>query len=92
MRGRSAVLGLLTLSAALSLFAAPASKLTTVSTRDQKVVRRWSIEGQPRGLAFGANGTLYVGLADRQAIIAINPADGSILREVVLDSAEIAAT
>lgn len=92
MRSRSVVLGLLTLSAALSLFATPSARLAVAPTKDKKVVRRWSVEGQPRGIAFGANGTLYVGLADRQAIVAIDPTDGSILREVVLDSAEIAAT
>ena len=91
MRSKPLVAGLLTLSAAFSLFAAPA-KLTPVSTRDQKIVRRWSVEGQPRGVAVGPNGAVYVGLADRQSVIAVDPATGSVLRELVLDSAHIAAT
>ncbi|HUP47740.1 MAG TPA: hypothetical protein VNA04_03015 [Thermoanaerobaculia bacterium] len=56
------------------------------------MVKRWSLEGDPRGVAVGTDGTLYVGLAARQSIIAVDPENGSVLREVVLDSAEIAAT
>ena len=91
-RSRFAILGLLTLSAAVSIVASPAPSLEPVTTRDKKVVRRWSIDASPRGIAIGPNGTLYVGLADRQSVIAVNPATGAILREAVLDSAEIAAT
>jgi hypothetical protein len=79
----------------LLLAAAPApqpAQLTPVQTRDQKVVRRWSLAGDPRGLAVGRDGTLYVGLAQSQAIIAIDPKTGAIKKRVVLDSAEIAAT
>lgn len=92
MRSRLAILGLLTLSAAFSILASPTPELKPVSTRDRKVLHRWSIQASPRGIAIGANGTLYVGLADRQSVIAVNPSNGTILREAVLDSAEIAAT
>jgi hypothetical protein len=38
------------------------------------------------------NGVIYVGLADKQAVDVIDPKSGSVIRELVLDSAEIAAT
>ena len=91
LRSRSAVLGLLTLFAA-SFLHAETAKLTAVASRDQKIVRRWSVEGQPRGVAIGPDGTIYVGLAERQSVIAVDPSNGSVLNEVVLDSAHIAAT
>ena len=75
----------------MSLSAEPPA-LKPVETRDQKIVRRWSLEGDPRGLAIGADGTIYVGLAGRQSVIAVNPQTGAVIREAVLDSAEIAAT
>jgi hypothetical protein len=87
--------GLLTLSAALLLAAAPApplQQLTSVPTRDQKIVRRWQLAGDPRGLAVGRDGTLYVGLAQPQAVIAVDSKTGAVKKRVVLDSAEIAAT
>ena len=90
MSRRPAVLGLLTVSVTFSLLAAT-PLLTPVPTRDQKVIRRWKIEGGPRGVAIGATGTVYVGLADRQSVVAVNPQTGSS-KEVVLDHAEIAAT
>lgn len=43
-------------------------------------------------MAVGADGTVYVGLAESQAVIAIDPATGAIRKRVVLDSAHIAAT
>jgi len=55
-------------------------------------VRRWSITGSPHGVAIGNGGVIYVGLADKQAIDAIDSKSGTVLRELVLDSAEIAAT
>ncbi len=61
-------------------------------TRDSKVVRRWSIAGGPRGVAIGSNGLIYVGLADKQAVEVIDSRSGAVVRELVLDSAEIAAT
>ena len=91
MRSKLHILSLLTLAAAVSLTAATSS-LTPVNTRDQKIVRRWSVEGGPRGIAAGANGILYVGLADRQAVIAVDSKTGAVQREIILDSADIAAT
>ena len=93
---------LLTLSAALLpllLQAQPAADpapipevLTAVPTRDAKVVRRWTLPGDPHGIAIGPDGTLYVGLAQPQAVVAIDPKTGAVKRRLVLDSAEIAST
>ena len=69
-----------------------AQPLTPVSTRDQKIVKRWQLPGDPRGVAVGADGTIYVGLAEPQAVVAIDPKTGVIKQRVVLDSAEIAST
>ncbi|HEY0373044.1 MAG TPA: hypothetical protein VGD79_13655, partial [Thermoanaerobaculia bacterium] len=80
---------LLTSAAAVSLFAA---ELTPIPTKDRKVVRRWTISGDPRGVAVGADGTVYVGLAETQSVAAIDPTTGAIRKHVVLDSAQIAAT
>lgn len=85
-------LGLLTVALLLAFAASAAPQvLTAIPTKDQKVVRRWSLPGGPRGVTI-ANGLIYVGLADRQAIAAIDPKTGAVVREHVLDSAEIAAT
>ncbi|MEO8382967.1 MAG: hypothetical protein ABI779_25140 [Acidobacteriota bacterium] len=81
---------LLLLLAAGSLHAANA--LTPIATRDKKVIRRWTLPGDPRGVAAGADGTIYIGLAESQSVIAVDPATGVIRRQIVLDSAEIAAT
>ena len=86
---------LLTLSAALLFTAAaapPPPTLASVPTRDSKVVHRWALPGDPHGLALGSDGTIYVGLAQTQEVIAIDPKSGAIRKRVVLDSAEIAAT
>lgn len=56
------------------------------------MIRRWTLAGDPRGVAIGADGTVYVGLAGPQAVAAIDPESGAIRRQVVLDSAHIAAT
>ncbi|HWS72874.1 MAG TPA: hypothetical protein VN605_12210, partial [Thermoanaerobaculia bacterium] len=80
---------LLTLSAALPLFS---QTLTPVATRDTKIVKRWSLTGDPRAVAVGRDGTIYVGLAQPQAVAAIDPKSGSITKKVILDSADIAAT
>ena len=80
---------LLTTSAALS---ARAESLASVPTRDQKIVNRWSLPGDPHGLAVGRDGTVYVGVAQPQAVMAIDPRRGAVKRKVVLDSAEIAST
>lgn len=77
-------------TAAVSLFAA--ETLTSVPTRDRKVIRRWTLSGDPRGVAVGADGTIYVGLAESQSIAAIDPNSGEVKKRVVLDSAEIAST
>ncbi|HEY8180636.1 MAG TPA: hypothetical protein VII32_00240 [Thermoanaerobaculia bacterium] len=81
---------LLTLSAAVSLHAQ--SFLKAIPSSDQKIVRRWSLAGDPHGIALGADGTVYVGLAQPQAVVAIDPTTGAIKQKVILDSAEIAAT
>ncbi|MBV9496814.1 MAG: hypothetical protein JOZ54_21400, partial [Acidobacteria bacterium] len=87
---------LLTLSAALlsAQTAQPPApeSLTAVATRDQKIVRRWNVPGDPRGLALGKDGTIYVGLAQSQAVIAVDPKTGAVKSRLVLDSAEIAST
>ena len=85
-------LGLLTVAASLILGATPARVLTIVPTKDQKIIRRWNLEGGPRGIAMGPSGVVYVGLADRQSVVGIDTKSGIVLRELVLDSAEIAAT
>ncbi len=55
-------------------------------------MKRWSIAGGPRGVAIGSNGAIYVGLADKQAVDVIDSRTGAVVHELVLDSAEIAAT
>ena len=82
---------LLTCSAAAALAAQPPG-LTPAPTHDQKVIRRWAVEGDPHGVAVGRDGTLYVGLAQPQAVVAIDSKTGAIRKRVVLDSAEIAST
>jgi hypothetical protein len=69
-----------------------AQPLTPVATRDQKIVKRWQLPGDPHGVAIGADGTIYVGLAQPQAVVAIDPKSGTVKQRVVLDSAEIAST
>ncbi|HYS52397.1 MAG TPA: hypothetical protein VER58_01370 [Thermoanaerobaculia bacterium] len=81
---------LLTLSAAISLNAQ--SFLKSVPTHDQKIVRRWLLAGDPHGIALGPDGTVYVGLAQPQGVVAIDPTSGEVKQKVILDSAEIAAT
>ena len=56
------------------------------------MIRRWALPGDPRGVAVGADGTIYVGLAHPQAVIAIDGESGAIRKRVVLDSPEIAST
>jgi hypothetical protein len=80
---------LLTVSAALPLHS---QTLSTVPTHDAKIMKRWALAGDPHGVAVGADGTLYVGLAQPQAVVAIDPKTGAVKKKVVLDSAEIAST
>jgi hypothetical protein len=77
------------LLAASSLAAQP---LTPVATRDSKIVKRWALPGDPHGVAVGSDGTIYVGLAQPQAVVAIDPKSGAVTKKLVLDSAEIAST
>ncbi len=77
--------------AAAALFA-QTTVLAPVATRDNKIVRRWVLEGDPRGVAVGADGTIYAGLAQPQAVIAIDPRSGTVKKRLVLDSADIAST
>ena len=79
---------LLTFSAASLL----AETLASVPVHDAKIVHRWTLAGDPHGVAVGADGTLYVGLAQPQAVVAIDPVSGAVRRKIVLDSAEIAST
>jgi hypothetical protein len=55
-------------------------------------VHSWKLAGDPRGVAIGSDGTIYVGLAQPQAVVAIDPKSGAERQRVVLDSAEIAST
>ncbi|MEY2549691.1 MAG: hypothetical protein QOD64_2273 [Verrucomicrobiota bacterium] len=81
---------------AIALFAIAGSigaqPLTPVATRDQKIIKRWELPGDPHGVAVGADGTIYVGLAKPQAVVAIDAKNGTIKKKIVLDSAEIAST
>ena len=80
------------LTAAAGLLAQTPPALDVVPTRDRKVVRRWTVPGGPRGVAVGNNGVVYIGLAESQAVLAVDAATGLIRKRVVLDSADIAAT
>jgi hypothetical protein len=66
--------------------------LTAAATRDRKVVKRFALPGDPRGLAVGADGTIYVGLAEPQAVIAVDAKTGAVKKRLVLDSPDIAST
>src|ERR1043166_1443913 len=88
-RGKLARLVLLTFSAAWPLLDEP---LPAVPPHDSKVIRRWRLAGDPHGVAVGADGTIYAGLAQPQAVVAVDPKSGAVKRKVVLDSAEIAST
>lgn len=79
-------------TAAFALAAQTSTPLEPSSSRDRKIVRRWSLPEKPHGVAIGADGTLYVGLAQSQSVVAIDPKEGAIRRRVILDSAEIAST
>jgi hypothetical protein len=91
-RTRSTASWLLLLALTAPALRAQDIPLTSVETRDSKVVKRWKIGGDPRGVAVGNDGTLYVGLAGPQAVAAIDPKRGVITKKVILDSADIAST
>jgi len=76
----------------IAVSAIAAQPLTPVPTRDQKIVKRWQLPGDPHGLAIAADGTIYAGLAQPQAVVAIDPRTGEVKQRLVLDSAEIAST
>ncbi|HVR44232.1 MAG TPA: hypothetical protein VMS56_12400 [Thermoanaerobaculia bacterium] len=80
------------LCAILLASAAEAADLRPIPTRERRVVVRWSLSGDPRALAFGPDGTLYVGLRATQSVVAIDRTSGTILRDVVIDHEEIAST
>lgn len=77
------------LALAIPLAAQP---LTPVATHDQKIVKRWELPGDPHGIAIGPDGTIYAGLGQPQAVVAIDPKTGMVKQRLVLDSAEIAST
>jgi hypothetical protein len=90
-KSRRAVLTLVGI-ATLALHAQTPTPLEATTSRDRKIVRRWALPGNPRGVAIGADGTIYVGLAESQEIVAIDPKAGAIRKRIVLDSADIAST
>jgi hypothetical protein len=79
-------------TAAVTAFAQSDPVLTGVPSRDKKIIRKWARPGDPRGVTLGADGTIYVGLAESQSIVAIDPRTGAVRKRIVLDSAEIAST
>ena len=56
------------------------------------MVERWKLGGVPRGVAVSSDQTIYVGLAEPQSVVAIDPREGVIRKQVVLDREEIAST
>ena len=84
---KCAAIALLTIASSIS-----AQPLTPVATTDKKIIKRWELPGDPHGVAIGADGTIYVGLAKPQAVVAIDPKSGNVKNKLVLDSAEIAST
>ena len=87
---RISVLVVLLAAAAVSLQAA--GVLSSIATKDRKVIRRWELKGDPRGIAIGADGTIYAGLAESQAVIAVDADTGAVKKRVVLDNPDIAST
>ncbi|HEX6641426.1 MAG TPA: hypothetical protein VF215_09960 [Thermoanaerobaculia bacterium] len=79
-------------AAASGVFAQPVDTLSVVTTGSNKIVRRFALPGDPRGVAVGSDGTIYVGVAEPQAVLAIDPKSGAIEKRLVLDSADIAST
>jgi hypothetical protein len=69
-----------------------ALEIEAVKSRESRVLKKWKIDGEPRGVAVAPDGTIYVGLAAHQSVLALDPDSGRVLRHVVLDDEEIAAT
>lgn len=69
-----------------------AAALEEVVARGRLAEKRWKLTGTPRGIAVAPDGTLYVGLATPQSVVAVDAAKGAIVREAVIDSAESAST
>lgn len=80
------------LAAAAAFAQEPSAALTSVPSNNRKIVRRFALPGDPRGVAVGSDGTIYVGVAEPQTVLAIDPKNGAIKKRLVLDSAEIAST
>lgn len=56
------------------------------------MIKQYTLDGRPGGIAVGGDGMLYIGMESSQSVIAIDPATDEIVREVVLDDPDIAAT
>jgi hypothetical protein len=80
------------LACALLAQASFAATLEEVAARGRLAEKRWKLDGRPRGLAVAADGTVYVGLATPQSVVAIDTAKGEVVREAVIDSEESAST
>lgn len=60
----------------------------TVSALDaQTLVKRWEVKvgSEPRSLALGPDGRLWVTVQDEDRLVALNSADGSVSASIVLD-------
>ncbi|MDX1584760.1 MAG: hypothetical protein R3338_14270, partial [Thermoanaerobaculia bacterium] len=69
-----------------------ATVIESVSNRGRNVVKRYTVDGTPSGIALGSDGRLYVGIVDSQSVIVIDPVHDRLTEEVVLDDPRIAAT
>jgi hypothetical protein len=89
---RAEILSLLVFSLLFAIPPAEAATLREEPSRGKQVVRRWALSGTPRGMAVAPSGTIYVGLAGPQSVVAIDPLENRIVRERTLDREEIAST
>lgn len=91
---RSSGSALSSLTLLLFLFALPAcaTVIESISSRGRNVVKRYTLDGNPGGIALSQDGILYVGMSNNQSVIAIDPKTDEIVREVILDDPDIAAT
>lgn len=89
----AALTTLVLLTTAVCAFAQAApDALSPLASDSKKIVRRWALPGDPRGVAVGSDGTIYVGVAEPQTVLAIDPKSGAIKKRLVLDSTDIAST